>query len=175
MEMKLSLNDLSSEIQNKLKNLKFMILDIDGVLTDGNLIWMGKETGWSRFFCVYDGYGMLRLQRSGIECAVISAGKSQDVLERMKWLEVKEVHMGISDKLAKYEEIKAAKSLNDDEVGYMADEIFDLPLLKQVGLSVSVPNGMDEVKENVDFVVKTPGGKGAVRELVDLVLAARET
>jgi len=150
--------------------LRLLILDVDGVLTDGR-IWYGPEGEALKAFDVKDGHGLVLL-RDHVQLAVISGrpGKASEV--RLRELGVKHLVFGQRDKLAGYATL-APLGIPDEEVGYMGDDVNDLPLLHRVGLSVAPADALPEVRAAVHLVTAARGGRGAVRELCDLLLRAR--
>ena len=160
------------KIQAKAKKIKFLILDVDGVLTDGKIIYdsEGKEM---KFFNVLDGLGIVLLKREGIRTAIITAKASKVVTRRSKDMQIVKVYQNISDKKAAYKEILKEFCLCDDQVCFMGDELIDLPVLVRVGFSVAVANAVPEVKREVDYITKRSGGQGAVREVVEIILKSQ--
>jgi 3-deoxy-D-manno-octulosonate 8-phosphate phosphatase (KDO 8-P phosphatase) len=158
----------TSDIQSKLKKIKILILDIDGVMTDGRLFWL-EGHGWTRFFHVKDGYGLKMLMKAGIQVAVISGGDSKDVRTRVEFLKLTHVFLGDEDKVKALDKTVAASKLSLDQMAFMGDELFDIPVMEKVGFSATVPHAVDEVKEHADYVTETPGGWGAVREIADAI------
>ena len=155
-------------IQARLKKIKLLILDVDGVMTDGRVFWL-EGHGWSRHFHVKDGYGLKILMKCGIDIAVISGGDSVDVRTRMEFLKIKHVFLGDEDKLKALEKIQATTQLTLEQLAFMGDDLFDLPVLERVGFSATVPHAVDPVKSRVHYVTQTPGGWGAVREVADAI------
>jgi 3-deoxy-D-manno-octulosonate 8-phosphate phosphatase (KDO 8-P phosphatase) len=158
----------SPAIQARLKKIKLLILDVDGVMTDGRVFWL-EGHGWSRHFHVKDGYGLKVLMKCGIDIAVISGGDSVDVRTRMEFLKIKHVFLGDEDKLKALEKIQATTQLELEQMAFMGDDLFDLPVLERVGFSATVPHAVDPVKSRVHYVTQTPGGWGAVREVADAI------
>jgi len=150
--------------------LRLLILDVDGVLTDGR-IWYGPEGEALKAFDVKDGHGLVLL-RDHLDLAVISGrpGKASEV--RLRELGFRHLVFGQKDKLAGYATL-APLGFPDEEVGYMGDDVNDLPLLRRVGLSAAPADARPEVLAAVHLVTRSPGGRGAVRELCDLVLRAK--
>ncbi len=149
--------------------VKLLILDVDGVLTDGT-IWydhLGREV---KSFNTKDGYGIVQALRRGITVAVVSGRFSWQVEKRCRELGVEEIHQGVTDKLEVYRKLKEKYSLEDSEIGAMGDDLPDLPLLKRVGVSGAPIDAVPQVKVVVDFVSRREGGRGAVREFVDYLL-----
>lgn len=163
----------ASDVRERAARIRLAIFDVDGVMTDGRVIIndQGVET---RFFDIKDGFGVVALQQSGIEAAIISTKQSESVARRAKELRIEMLYMGVRKKLEKYEEILREKGLTDAEVCYVGDDLVDLPLMKRVGLAVAVADAVDEVKAHAHYVTDRKGGKGAVREACELILKAQE-
>jgi 3-deoxy-D-manno-octulosonate 8-phosphate phosphatase (KDO 8-P phosphatase) len=151
------------------KRIKLLLLDVDGVLTDGK-IYLDDNGQETKAFDIHDGHGITLLHRAGIQVGIISGRSSKSVEFRAKELSIQEVHQGVADKMKVYEEILNRRHLKDQDVAYIGDDLMDLPLLRRVGLSVVVANAHEAVKKNVDWVTKKEGGAGAVREVVDHLL-----
>ena len=160
---------ISSQVRRKAKKIALLLLDVDGVLTDGRIIIddHGIET---KHFDVKDGQGISLLRRAGIEVGIITGRSSGVVKHRARDLGLRLVFQRVKNKLATYETIKLRQGLNDDQIAYMGDDIIDLPLLKAVGLSATVADGWVGVRSMVDYVTEAPGGRGAVRELAEILL-----
>ena len=159
--------------KEKLLKIKCALFDVDGILTDGRVFYNGHEMGWNRYFNIYDGYGIKRLMANGINVGIISGGDSQGLTERFinnLGIPKELCFFGNEDKVGAYESIKNSLNLNDDEISYMGDEIFDIPLLEKVGFSASVPDASFMVQEKVDYISVKAGGNGAGREVMDLIL-----
>ncbi|MCK4739145.1 MAG: HAD-IIIA family hydrolase [Deltaproteobacteria bacterium] len=154
---------------DKAKNIKLLLLDVDGVLTDGSIVYddKGVET---KSFSVRDGHGITMLQRSGVECGIITARTSKVLLKRCDDLSIKLVYQGAKKKAEAFEDVLSKTGLNSSEIAYIGDDLVDLPVLRRVGLSATVSDGVEEVKDEVDFISSKQGGGGAVRELVELIL-----
>ncbi len=156
----------------KLRPLKLLIFDVDGVLTDGRIIYdnAGVET---KAFDVKDGHGIKLLMRSGIDVGIITARESNVVAVRAANLGIGIVFQGMKDKLKAFDEILEKTGLEPRQIGYVGDDIIDLPVIRRVGFSASVADGVSEVRERVDYVAKRKGGCGAAREIAELVLKAQ--
>jgi 3-deoxy-D-manno-octulosonate 8-phosphate phosphatase (KDO 8-P phosphatase) len=155
------------------KKIRFLLLDVDGVLTNGT-VYLDGEGREIKAFNIYDGSGIHLARKAGIEVGFLS-GRGSPVLEhRARELGVTEVHQNRLDKLEAYEGILKRRGLTDEEVAYVGDDLIDLPLLRRVGLAVSVPNAVREVRREVHWITKKPGGAGAVREVTDLLLSVRK-
>lgn len=159
-------------LKDKLRKIKFLLLDVDGVLTDGKLIYNSQGIEL-KAFDVKDGYGLVCLKQSGVKIGIITAKNSRIVETRTKDLGVDELYQNVADKLIAYEDIKRKYKLKDDEIAYIGDDIPDLGVLKIVGVPIAVNDAIDEVKESAVYITKKKGGNGAVREVVDLILQTR--
>lgn len=151
--------------------VELLLLDVDGVLTDGRVFW--SATGWTRFFDVKDGYGIRTALRNKLEIAFLSGADSDDVRERAKRLGVRHAVLGSEDKIVGFHELLRATGCKPENAAYIADEMFDLPVLKAVGLAATVPHAPTAVKKVCSYITKNEGGRGAVRELIDLILEAK--
>lgn len=149
--------------------IKALILDVDGVLTDGKIIYSadGVET---KNFHVRDGLGIKLIQSSGVEVIIISGRPSKVTELRAAELGIKHVFTGIKDKLAVLNELCGTIGLALSECAAIGDDINDLPVLKAVGISATVGDAASYVKDNVDFVCSLAGGSGAVREFIDHII-----
>jgi 3-deoxy-D-manno-octulosonate 8-phosphate phosphatase (KDO 8-P phosphatase) len=163
---------MKKKIQEKLKNVKMLILDVDGVMTDGRII-MDDEGRQLKNFNVRDGHGLKIIQRYGIKIAILTGRKSEVVNHRASDLEIKDVYQGALNKKEVFKEILVQHKLAAISVAFMGDDIIDIPVLKQVGFSVAVADAVDVVKKNVDYVTKNKGGHGAVREVCEMILQAQ--
>jgi 3-deoxy-D-manno-octulosonate 8-phosphate phosphatase (KDO 8-P phosphatase) len=159
-------------ILEKAGRIRFLLLDVDGVLTDGT-IYLDSTGREMKAFNIYDGAGIDQVQKRGIRVGLVT-GRSSPIVEiRARELEIAEVHQGAADKLKVYDELIKKYRLTDLEMAYMGDDLIDLPVLRRVGLAVATANAHPLVKKQVDWVTQKPGGRGAVREVTDLLLAAR--
>jgi 3-deoxy-D-manno-octulosonate 8-phosphate phosphatase (KDO 8-P phosphatase) len=154
--------------------VKVMIFDVDGVLTDGSLTYDANGEITKTFF-VLDGLGIQLLNKTGIATAIISARTSPIVIKRAADLGIKHVYQGIHDKRVAFQKLMEETGVTADQCGYIGDDVIDLPLLLQVGFAVTVPTGHPEVQQRVHYVTKAPGGRGAVREVCDMVMRAQGT
>ncbi len=160
------------EIQNRLKRIKLLLLDVDGVMTDGRIFWL-EGHGWTRMFNIKDGYGLKLLMKAGIQVGIISGGDSKDVRIRAEFLKVQHVFLGDEDKIKALEKIVAATKLSLDEIAFVGDDLFDIPVLEKVGFSATVPHAVEPVKERVHYITVEAGGFGAVREVADAIRKAQ--
>ena len=150
--------------------IKLIVLDVDGVLTDGNIYYdnLGNEY---KSFNVKDGYGIKRAITSGIEVAVISGRSSKTVEKRCKELGITKVFQGVSDKLSVLRQLCDELQVSFEEVAAMGDDLPDIPILSVVGFSGAPADAVEEVKKVVRFCCKREGGRGAVREFIDHILS----
>ncbi|RYZ71980.1 MAG: hypothetical protein EOP09_03875 [Proteobacteria bacterium] len=160
------------ELQNRLSKIRLLLLDVDGVLTDGRIFWIEGQ-GWTRQFHIKDGYGLKLLMKSGVDVGIISGGESHDVKKRAEFLKIQHVFLGDEDKIKALQKIIVATGLKSDEIAFIGDELFDMPVLEAVGFSATVPHAVDEVKEVVNYITESEGGFGAVREIADAIRKAR--
>ena len=158
-------------IEERAKKIKLLILDVDGVLTDGRIIYdnFGDEI---KCFNVYDGFGMTLLHRAGIKSVIITAKKTRIVKRRAKDMHVAKVYSNY-EKLKVYEKVIKRFRVKDEETCFIGDDLIDLPVLKRVGLSAAPPEAMEEVKNICHYITKKSGGKGAVREVIEIILKAQ--
>ena len=163
---------IPAKIRDKARKIKLLLLDVDGVLTDGGIVMdiRGEEI---KRFDVRDEHGIRMLQRAGIRAAFITGRKSQVVRHRARDLGIKLVYQRAYDKLEVYEQIKRRIRLADQQIGYVGDDIVDLPVLRRVGLAMTVQDCWPPLYDEVDYVATRSGGAGAVREIVELLLKAQ--
>ena len=159
-------------LRERAEKIRMLVLDVDGVLTDGRLYFdnAGNEM---KAFNTRDGLGMKALQRCGIEVAVITGRKSLIVTQRMAQLDIKHVYQGREDKLNAFTNLLEVTGLEAEQVCFAGDDWIDLPVLLRAGLAVSVPGADQEVKDRVHWVTRRDGGDGAVREICELILTAQ--
>ncbi len=160
-------------LKERVRDLKYLILDVDGVLTEGQLYYTAEgET--LKAFSVHDGMGIKLLQSAGIKVGIISGRNSKALEVRLKELGAEDIYMGELDKLGAFEKILSAHNLSEREVGFVGDDIVDIPILERVGLPVAVRNAVEEVKKRAVYVTRREGGKGAVREVAELILLLKK-
>lgn len=163
---------ISTAVRNKARAIKLLLLDVDGVLTDGRIILDDRGVE-SKHFDVRDGQGIVLLMRAGIEVGLITARNSKAVRYRAKELGLRIVRQGIQNKATTYGEIRRQSGLADRQIAYIGDDIGDVEILRRVGLAVTVKDGWEEIFRSVDYVTERPGGRGAVREVAELLLKAQ--
>lgn len=152
--------------------IEWIFLDVDGVLTDGTLLYDANGIESKRFH-THDGHGIRMAQRAGIKFGLITGRRSPIVSSRAQELEIEEVHQRILNKGERFQEIKARLGLENDRVAYMGDDLIDLPILTQVGLAGAPQNALPDIRERVHWVSRYSGGAGAVREYIELIMKAR--
>ena len=159
--------------KNWAASIKLLILDVDGVMTDGRIIMNdnGEET---KCFHVRDGHGLKLLLRAGIDVTIISGRKSKTVKYRAKELGIQETYQGVKEKESLCRELIQRKRLNKEQVCCMGDDLPDLPMFSQAGISIAVADACPEVRAAASFVTKNRGGDGAVREVCELILKGQE-
>ncbi|TDX59216.1 KdsC family phosphatase [Orenia marismortui] len=160
-------------LKDKAAKIKLFITDVDGVLTDGRIV-LGNNGEEFKFFHVHDGKGIQLAHEAGIKTAIITGRESKLVQRRADELSIQEVHQNIKDKIKVFNSILEKYQVSEDEVAYIGDDVNDLEILKRVGLSFTPANGVDKVKEAVDYITTKEGGQGAVREAIELLLKASE-
>lgn len=160
------------KLERKAKKVKLLILDVDGVMTDGRIIFdnNGNEI---KAFHVRDGHGIKMAQTAGILIAIITGRKSEVVKRRALELGIKDVYQRALNKVDIYEKLLKMYGMKDEEVAFIGDDINDLPILKMVGFSVAVSDADTHIRNKVDYVTEMGGGQGAVREAIDIILKAQ--
>jgi 3-deoxy-D-manno-octulosonate 8-phosphate phosphatase (KDO 8-P phosphatase) len=153
------------------KQVRLLLLDVDGVLTDGTIIYT-HDGGESKGFNTQDGFGLRILQEAGIAVGLISARTSEAVSRRAADLKLQYVYQGTGQKLQVFEDILTRSGLLPHQTAYMGDDWLDLPLLARVGLAAAPANAVAEIRQRVHYVTGRSGGDGAVRELCELILEA---
>lgn len=160
---------LSQEINNRIKKIRLFVMDVDGILTDGRIIY-DDNGNQLKFFNVQDGLGIALLRRGGIESAIITAKSSKVVERRAKDFKLKYLYQDCSDKLKTFNSLVKKLKISPEEACYMGDDLLDIPVMKLVGLAISVPNAVLEAREAAHHITERQGGHGAVREICDLIL-----
>jgi 3-deoxy-D-manno-octulosonate 8-phosphate phosphatase (KDO 8-P phosphatase) len=168
----LNSQDYPPEVWQRAQAIRLLLLDVDGVLTDGRLYFDAKgET--LKVFHVRDGHGIKMAQRAGLEVALLSGRRSDAAFHRARELGINRFYEGLRDKVATLEELLHDLNLSPREAAMVGDELVDLPVLARVGLAVAVADAVPEVKAAAHWVTSLPGGRGAVREVTDLLLQAQ--
>lgn len=164
-------------VLEKARLIKLILLDVDGVMTDGDITYGtlndDDEPVEIKSFDVHDGYGIVQAIQQGIHVGIITARNSKLVQRRAEELGIKDVYQGSFNKLRAYVDVRKKYGVEENEIAYMGDDLFDMPVLEKVGLSAAPASARPEVKRKVDFITTAPGGKGAVREFIDLIFKAK--
>lgn len=148
--------------------IRLIILDVDGVLTDGKIYW-SMQGECMKVFNTRDGFSVRKMTEAGYLFAIITGGKTEMVAKRAEYMGVKHVFLNVTDKLAVFESFMQTVNINPKEVAYMGDDRIDLPVLKKVGLPACPKDAIPEVQSVCSFVSRYNGGCGAVRELCDAI------
>ena len=164
---------INEELRGRFKKIKLLLLDVDGVLTDGRIIYDSKGRD-SKFFDVHDGLGVFVLHKSGIKTILITAKSSKAIKPRARDMRVAEVFADIFPKTAVLDKILKKYNVSQDEVCFMGDDLVDLSLMRKVGLPVAVSNASGSIKEAAVYITNRAGGRGAVREVAELILKSQD-
>ncbi len=159
-------------LQQRAKKIKLLLLDVDGVLTDGRIIYDSKGNNL-KLFDVHDGLGVFLLRQMGIKTILITARSSKATHPRARDMRIEKIYANIVPKIKVYKKIIKNYALRDDEICFVGDDLVDIGILKQVGLPIAVSNGVPEVKRVSKYITKKRGGRGAVREVAELILKSQ--
>ncbi len=162
------------DILEKAKQIKLVVFDVDGVLTDGSL-FVGDDGQEYKAFNARDGLGMKMLQRSGVEIGIITARSSQVVEHRMHNLGIKYVYQGQLEKLPAFEGLVGKLGLDFEQTAYVGDDVVDLPVLRRAGLAIAVQDAHPIAKQHAHWQTPHNGGRGAARDVCDLIMEAQNT
>ena len=160
---------ISQTLKAKIKKIKVLVLDVDGVMTMGELIFDG-EGRELKSFNVQDGFGIVLLKRAGIKTAIITAGNSKVVRVRADYLHIDKLYAGAYPKIVAYKQMLKDFKVADENVCFIGDDLTDCQILKRVGFSIAVKNAVPEVKKISHLVTKRCGGDAAVREIIEIIL-----
>lgn len=160
---------IAPELAERIKKIKLLIVDNDGVMTDGRIVY-GDYGDELKFFDVQDGFGLVLLRRAGIPTVMISGKKCRINQRRAKEISIDKVYQNVFDKLKAFDKVLRKYRVGAHEVCAVADDLVDLPILKRAGVAVAVQNAVDEVREAAHYVTAKRGGRGALREVCDLIL-----
>lgn len=161
-----------AELDARAGRVKLLLLDVDGVLTDGTVV-ISSSGSESKAFSIRDGAGIVYAQRAGLEVGLLSGRPSDATTRRAAELGIRTVVQGGPDKRTLFQKLLADKQLEPADVAYMGDDLLDLPVLLAAGISAAPADAVDDVRSRVDWVSRAPGGRGAVREYIELLLKAR--
>jgi 3-deoxy-D-manno-octulosonate 8-phosphate phosphatase (KDO 8-P phosphatase) len=165
------MNAFSAEARRRLKAVKLLILDVDGVLTDGSIIY-GEDGSETKIFNVKDGLGIRLLMESGIQVGIITGRRSNALYHRCRDLGIVHVIDGAADKSAAFEELNRKTGVAPEETACICDDLPDLPLMRKAGISICVADAHETLRRQADIVTSTRGGGGAVREVCEAILKA---
>lgn len=161
-------------LAERIKPLRLVAFDVDGVLTDGGLYLSDSGEEFKRFNSL-DGHGLKMLRASGMELAIITGRTSRCVEQRAKNLGIARLHQGVEDKLAVMQALLAELKLAPEAAAFMGDDVVDLPVMRRVGLALSVPAAPQVVRDHAHYVSQREAGHGAVREVCEMILGAQGT
>lgn len=156
-------------VKQRAARIKLLLLDVDGVLTDGGII-LDDRGGETKRFDVRDGQGIALLLRAGIQVGFMTGRSSKIVQRRAKELGVRMVYQGVTDKAAAYDRIKTKTRLKDEEIAFIGDDLMDVPVLRRVGLALAVRDAWPGIRRFAHYISRSEGGRGAVREICDILL-----
>ena len=156
-----------------LDKIKLLLLDVDGVMTDGS-ITIDSTKKSILTFNAHDGYGIVQAIKNGIIVGIITGGISIAAKKRASNLGIKEFHWGAIEKIPVYEKIKNKYRLEDSEIAYIGDDLPDLPIIKRVGFAAAPKSAREELFKYAHYITKANGGKGAVREVIDLIFKSKK-
>ena len=162
------------DLTERCKKITLLLLDVDGVLTDGRLYY-GPDGEVIKTFDVRDGYGLKLWHEAGFRSGIISGRNSDIVSFRAAELKMSFVYQGNDDKIAAFNELFAEAGVSKDEIAFVGDDTLDIPVFERVGLAIAVADGHEKVRSSVHHITKTRGGRGAVREVIDMLLASKST
>jgi 3-deoxy-D-manno-octulosonate 8-phosphate phosphatase (KDO 8-P phosphatase) len=152
--------------------IKLLVLDVDGILTDG-LLYVGEDGKAMKRFSIVDGAGLVYWQRAGLKVALISGHAFEGVVHRFRPLGIEEIHVGVKDKLATYLDVTSRHGIAQREVAAMGDDLMDLAILKRAGFAATVSGAHEECRRAAHYIAQRPAGNGAVREVIELILRAQ--
>ncbi len=163
---------MQNNLKKKLKKIRYVLLDVDGVLTDGKII-IGSDNTEYKNFDVKDGVGIFIAQNFNIKFAILTGRYSKVITNRAKELKIDIVYQNLNKKLDAYEDIKKKYNIKDEEICFIGDDLIDIPVMEKCGFSVAPFDAVKEVKEIADYVCRKKGGEGCVREFIEVLLRAK--
>jgi 3-deoxy-D-manno-octulosonate 8-phosphate phosphatase (KDO 8-P phosphatase) len=161
-----------STLEKKLKKIRMLIMDVDGVMTTGGII-LGSNREEFKVFDVQDGMGITLARYGELKIGIITGRKSEAVTRRAQELHVDALYQGVKDKITAFTDILKTYDLKENQICYIGDDLLDISVMEEVGVSIAVANACEEVKTIADHVTQKSGGRGAVREVVELILMAQ--
>ncbi len=166
--------NIDKELKQRLKNIKLLIMDVDGVMTDGGLT-IGDVGQEYKTFHAHDGLGMKLLKATGVSMAIITGRTSNVVVKRAESTGIAHFYQGAEDKLAAFEDLMLSGGFKAEQCAFMGDDVVDLPPMLKCGLAIAVPDSPTLLLERVHYVTHKAGGRGAVREVCELIMRAQGT
>jgi len=166
------LSDVARGVLERARRVRLMIFDVDGVMTDGSL-WYGPRGEELKRFHAHDGHGMKMLAAAGVPCAILSSRRSRAVALRATELGIRHLMLGVEDKLRAFEKFAKQQKIPPQRMGYMGDDLIDLPVLERCGFACAPATAPRDVRAGVHYVASAPAGAGAVREVCELLLRAQ--
>jgi 3-deoxy-D-manno-octulosonate 8-phosphate phosphatase (KDO 8-P phosphatase) len=163
---------MDESIERRASHIKLLLMDCDGVLTDGRL-WLTGDGDEQKSFNTHDGLGLSLLHRAGLKSGIITGRSSQAVSRRAQELGVEFVHQGNPDKIAAFEQILRQADVSESEVAFVGDDLPDIPLMNRAELSVAVADAVADTRSVAHYVTQARGGRGAVREVIELILKSQ--
>ena len=163
---------MKKDIQGRIKKIKIVVMDVDGVMTDGKII-LGSGNTELKFFDARDGVGIKYLQRVGIKVAIITGRKSEAVEMRAKELDIELVYQNAKKKIDAYNDLKEKLGYKGSDIAYIGDDLPDIPIMRRVGFAIAVANSTKETKKVAHYITKNNGGYGAIREVAELIMKAQ--
>ena len=167
---------LTPDATERARRVELILMDVDGVLTDGRILLVPDGRGGThevKMFDVQDGVGITFVHRVGLRTGIITGRTSESAAARAKELSMEVVEQGTWNKLETYEKVRAAVKLDDSQIAFVGDDLQDLPVLRRVCFAVGVANARPEVKEVCHLITEHEGGRGAVREALEFILRAQ--
>lgn len=160
---------LSETLTERLRKVKLLLLDVDGILTDCR-VYQSPDGEWRRFFSIRDGYGIVELHKAGYKTGIITASKARDIKDRAQVLGINYFFDGSQEKSDQLDKLLRESGFKETEAAFMGDDVFDVPVLRRVGFAATVSDAMEEAIQASQYVARRPAGNGAVREVCDLIL-----
>ena len=174
--MSIKFSALDAALIKRAKKIRVLLVDVDGVLTDGHIYLISQPDGSAtemKAFSAYDGAGLKLARMAGLRTGLITGRESAATTRRARELDMEFVYQGSAEKIVAYRKLVHRAGVDESEIAYVADDLPDLPILARVGLAVAVANAVPEVKREAHYVTRASGGHGAVREVVELLLKAQ--
>ena len=165
------MDDLAT-LERRASHIKLLLMDCDGVLTDGRL-WLTEDGNEQKSFNAHDGLGLTLFHRGGLKSGIITGRSSKAVTRRAQELGVEFVRQGEPDKVAAFEQLLKVAGVTEDEVAFVGDDLPDIPIMKRAELAVAVADAVEETRSVAHYVTRAAGGRGAVREVVELILKSQ--